>query len=376
MRFLFAVLGLIVSAGLAAQNDSNQSFVRRYWQSLTGGSDGHGADFIVYPTVAFAPETSWEFGLSGLYLYHANDDTTNRLSEVNGFGFVTLENQWGLWLDHALYSDKDRWMALGRLRWQSFPLLYHGIGFNTPAEPLARVDARYLLWQERVVRKIKGNLFGGLRMDLQHLSQSNFVDLETEQAYPLPLGADGSFQMGLGPILLYDTRHNVLNVRKGLYSEWGFTHYDPLWGADYQFSSFLTETRWFYPVTAKQTLAFQFLGQFTQGEAPFNMMALMGGESLMRGYYLGRFRDRNLLATQVEYRFLPFGFSKRWGAAVFAGAGQVYPQWDQLAWRKSLVSAGGGLRFLIFPDKDIYTRLDIAFTPEGSGIYFFIGEAF
>jgi len=30
----------------------------------------------------------------------------------------------------------------------------------------------------------------------------------------------------------------------------------------------------------------------------------------MRGYYLGRYRDKNLLAGQIEYRILPFGFSK------------------------------------------------------------------
>jgi len=37
---------------------------------------------------------------------------------------------------------------------------------------------------------------------------------------------------------------------------------------------------------------------------------------------------------------------------------------------------GGGLRYLIFKNKDIYTRLDVAYTPEGIGFYFFIGEAF
>ena len=46
-------------------------------------------------------------------------------------------------------------------------------------------------------------------------------------------------------------------------------------------------------------------------------LAMMGGESMMRGYYLGRFRDKNMLATQAEYRFLPFAFSNRWGAAAF-----------------------------------------------------------
>ena len=52
----------------------------------------------------------------------------------------------------------------------------------------------------------------------------------------------------------------------------------------------------------------------------------MGGEQLMRGYYLGRYRDNNLVAGQVEYRFLPFPFSKRLGAAAFLGAGTVAPK--------------------------------------------------
>jgi hypothetical protein len=40
-------------------------------------------------------------------------------------------------------------------------------------------------------------------------------------------------------------------------------------------------------------------------------------------------------------------------------------------------AAGGlGVRFLLFPGKDIYTRFDVAFTNEGVGYYLFIGEAF
>jgi len=41
-----------------------------------------------------------------------------------------------------------------------------------------------------------------------------------------------------------------------------------------------------------------------------------------------------------------------------------------------LPTGGAGLRFLLFPEKDIYTRIDYALTKEGSGFYFFIGEAF
>jgi hemolysin activation/secretion protein len=106
------------------------------------------------------------------------------------------------------------------------------------------------------------------------------------------------------------------------------------------------------------------------------MLALMGGESLMRGYYLGRYRDQNLVAAQLEYRILPFSFSKKWGASAFIATGQVYGSSTSFSWDAMLPTAGAGLRYLIFPEKDIYTRIDLAFTREGSGVYFFIGEAF
>ena len=106
------------------------------------------------------------------------------------------------------------------------------------------------------------------------------------------------------------------------------------------------------------------------------MLSLMGGESLMRGYYLGRYRDKNLIAGQLEYRILPFNFSKRWGASAFMAAGQVYDENETFQFKNLLPTGGLGLRFLVFPEKDIYTRVDVAFTEEGRGIYFFIGEAF
>jgi outer membrane translocation and assembly module TamA len=82
------------------------------------------------------------------------------------------------------------------------------------------------------------------------------------------------------------------------------------------------------------------------------------------------------LAAQTEYRFLPFSFAKRWGAAAFIGAGTVADNPLSIDLSKLKVTGGAGVRFLIFPTKDIYTRFDIAFSEDGPGYYFFIGEAF
>ncbi len=44
---------------------------------------------LFYPTIGFSPETRWEFGASGLVVFHYNNDTTLRLSEISAFGFYT-----------------------------------------------------------------------------------------------------------------------------------------------------------------------------------------------------------------------------------------------------------------------------------------------
>ncbi|MCH7397451.1 BamA/TamA family outer membrane protein [Belliella sp. DSM 107340] len=355
-----------------------QSFFKKYVNSLVNDtSDISKPQFLIYPTLAYAPETSWEIGLSSLYVYYANQDTTNRLSEINGFTFVTLENQYGLWFDHAMYSDQSNWFFLGRLRFQSFPLKYYGIGMDSPSEYLALVDANQILIKERVLRKIKNDLFFGLEVDFQRLAGTDFRLAPDSPTFPLPRGSEGSTNIGIGAGLVYDNRHNVLNVRNGFFSELAYLRYSAAIST-FGFNSVISDTRYYKSVSKNTVFAAQLLGHFNSGDVPFNQLALMGGESMMRGYYTGRFRDNNQLATQAELRFLPLplGFTDRIGAAVFGGVATVFSDFDNLNLNRTVWSAGGGLRFLLFPKKDIYTRIDYALTKEGSGIYLFIGEAF
>jgi len=360
------------------QDLTAQSFARKYLNKvLNDTTDISRPQFLVYPTLAYAPEMSWEIGFSSLYVNYPKRDTTNRLSEINGFTFITLENQYGIWFDHAIYTDQNKWFFLGKIRLQSFPLKYHGIGMDSPRDYLALVDANQIWIKERVLREIRPNLYWGLEAEYNQLSRVDFQKAENAPAFDLPLGFEGSRNLGLGLGLVYDDRHNVLNVRDGHFAELALIRYFPALST-FNFNALLLDSRLFRPVGANNVLAFQLLGQFMAGDVPFNQLALMGGESMMRGYYLGRFRDRNQVATQVEYRMLPLplGFTDRLGAAVFASAATVVPDFSQASINKVAWAAGAGARFLLFPKKDIYTRLDVAFTREGTGFYLFIGEAF
>ena len=373
-KFIFLLL-ISFCQGIKSQKSTNQNPFLKYVNRIINDTNNLSSPKLMnYPTLAFSPETNWEIGLSSLYIYSANRDLKNRLSEVKAFTFYTLEKQYGIWLDHALYSDQNKWFLLGKARFQSFPLLYHGIGVNTPKEHIARIDGNFTYFKERILREIIPNLYTGLEFDIQILNKVSYQN--TTNFFVKPNGGNGSTNVGLGWGLIYNNIHNILNPRKGIFSEWGFISYSSYLGSDYQLSSYLIDNRFYLPIKKNNVLAFQLQGQFSNGNAPFNLLSLMGGESLMRGYYLGRYRDNHMIASQIEYRILPFSFSKRWGASMFFAAGEVFSSLDKFEINNLLPTAGAGLRFLLFPEKDIYTRLDFAFTEEGSGVYFFIGEAF
>ena len=375
-KFIIYFLLSLLNFGIYSQKPSSSSnVILKYINKIINDTNDLSAPKLMnYPTLAFSPETSWEIGVSSLYIYSAKRDLKNRLSELKAFTFYTLEKQYGIWLDHAIYTDKNAWFLFGRARYQSFPLMYHGIGSKSTLEPIARIDGNFTYFKERILREVFSDFYTGIEFDIQIMNGVSYKN--TVNSFLKPNGGNGSTNIGLGWGLVYNNIHNVLNPRKGIFSEWAFLNYTDKIGSDYKLTTILSDNRFYIPIRENNVLAFQFLGQFTSGNPPFNLLSLMGGESLMRGYYLGRYRDNHMIASQIEYRILPFSFAKRWGASIFFAAGEVFSSLDKFEIKNLLPTAGAGLRFLLFPEKDIYTRLDFALTQEGSGVYFFIGEAF
>ncbi len=356
----------------------NSNFVVRYFNKfINDTSDKSKPQKLFYPTLAYAPETKWEFGTSAVAVGYAKNDTNNRLSEIYGFTFFTTEKQYGGLMEHALYSDKNKWFFLGKLKVQSFPLSYHGIGAHSPKEKIAIVEAFSFNWKERFLRNVWRDFYIGIELDFQSLSRVNFRPAKAAESFLTPQGYKGSNNLGIGMGLLYDNRHNVLNVRDGFFAESALLTYRKGLGSITDFSTIFTDFRYFQPIGKKNVLAIQSIGQFTLGDAPFNQYALMGGEMIMRGYYLGRFRDKNFISLQTEYRMLPLPFLKKFGFAIFASSGVIYNKVSTISPQFFKYAGGAGIHYLLFPKKDVWTRFDFAINNEGgNGFYLFIGCAF
>lgn len=376
-QVILYLLIILVSDKSFAQEKRPNFAIRYFNRFINDSTDKSKSQTLAYPTIAYAPETKWEFGISTVVVGYAKKDTSNRLSEINGFTFITTEKQYGGIVEHALHSHKNTWFFLGKLKILNFPLSYHGIGANTPKEKIATVDAFSFNWKERFLRKVWRDFFIGLELDFHRLSRVNFRPYTTDLSLLNPLGYNGSTNLGVGIGLLYDNRHNVLNVRHGFFAETAMLVNNKKLGSISDFSSIFADLRYFHPIGKKNVLAIQSIGQFTLGDAPFNQYALMGGEMMMRGYYLGRFRDKNYLSFQSEFRMLPLPFTKKFGFAIFTSYGIVYNKISTITPNYFKYAGGAGIHYLLFPKKDVWTRIDFAVNNEGgSGFYLFIGCAF
>jgi outer membrane protein assembly factor BamA len=104
------------------------------------------------------------------------------------------------------------------------------------------------------------------------------------------------------------------------------------------------------------------------------MMGLLGGSYWMRGYYYGRYRDKNMVTFQTEYRFPLFW---RFGGVAFAGLGDVAPEFKKFNTKTIKWTFGTGLRFTFDAQEKINARLDFGFGNDGNfGFYAMVVEAF
>ena len=119
-------------------------------------------------------------------------------------------------------------------------------------------------------------------------------------------------------------------------------------------------------------LACDFRSKFDFGNPSWHMMAQTGGSHFMRGYYEGRYRDKHMMAAQVELRQHVW---RRSGIVVWGGVATVFDRLSDVMMSRLLPNLGAGYRWEF--KKDVNVRLDVGFGKSGQWSFMFgINEAF
>ncbi|MGD8861738.1 MAG: BamA/TamA family outer membrane protein [Myxococcales bacterium] len=332
-------------------------------------SDG----FTGLPVAAYLPESGFLFGGYGVYYFRLRQSPQTPLSSVQAVGLVSTEGQLGLQVTPQIFLEqRDWWLrfeAVGRINPDA---AFHGLGNDTRVGDEESYTTRTLELESEPRRRVFEGLYVGLFHDLEYRTVEDVVPgglLDTSQRE----GIDGGVTSGLGPSLVWDTRDHVFAPRSGhLVSLHALVH-DGLIGSEYDFGRVLLDARTYLPLWPDHTLGLQLTAELIVGDGPFDRVAKLGGNTIMRGYIDGRFRGDQAYAAQVEYRF-PIHW--RFRGVAFLSTGQVAGGGSSLALDGFHVAGGLGLRFSLVPEERIRVRLDAAATPDAIRPYFAPREAF
>lgn len=357
-------------ASAQSQNDSTQALVKG--QVLTTKHTAISA----YPYVYYTPETQLAFGAGGIVTFYTSQEKLLRPSKATVSAYYTTTGQYKFSLSPQLYFGQNTVFMSADLTYGYYVDKYWGIGDDTPDNNDEDYTSRAFGLDLNVQLKPLKHLLGNTRTGIVFDYWDNSVADKKTNPYLLSgetEGSDGGVSSGLGFNFIWDTRDEIFCPTKGGFSQGKAVFYGPTVGSDFEFNRYEVDLRQYRGLGPGKALAAQVYLNAVHGSPPFYDYPALGGQRIMRGYYLGRYRDKVYLATQAEYRSHLW---KRLGYVLFAGFGDVAGRFDDFRLREMKASLGGGLRFKFSKTENVNLRMDVGFGGGTNGVYFGLEEAF
>lgn len=356
-------------------HDKNKIFKKLGFTPLDDTTQADKSGLFCLPIAFFTPDTRWAGGLTTAYIFHSKGSKASeesRISYLRLSGIYSQLRQKDFLADWSVLTSQEKYYLKGEVRFRRFPDLFFGVGNDTPKENREVYDYTMKSVKFLVMRKIRKGGFAGVDFylnDVYNFKIKNKGLLEREHHKE----SKGIKAHGVGIHWLTDTRDNLMNAFSGVYTEVSLYLFRKELGGNMNFWLFNADFRKYYQIRPRHVLAFQTKIRFSSGSVPFIEMSQIGGDDMLRSYPKNRYRDRNLLASQVEYRFPLFW---RIGLTAFAGAGEVFRNAPEIKLEKLKYCIGSGLRLLLNQAERINIRLDYSYGSQGFFLYANFSEAF
>ena len=332
-----------------------------------------GTSIFPFPFVFYQPETKFGFGGTVITMFRMpSDGEQEQPSTFSPLLLYTQKRQLTAMAATELYFGSGRHRMTAELGYSKFPNTMWGVGNDTPESLEEDYTPRTVFASAQFQTRVTRGFFAGGRLSFAHrkLVETDSVGLLVRAAVP---GTEDSHVLTGALLLTWDTRDNTVYPTGGGYRQLTVAVNDSALGSDYSYATYTLDVRQYLTVFPGHVIALRGLGVTSTGTQPFDQMPQLGGEELVRGYYGGRYRDRNLMAYQAEYRASIWG---RIGAVGFVAAGRVSETLSDMNFTGMKPSAGLGLRIALAPDEGLNLRADFGFGRGSSGFYLGMGEVF
>lgn len=348
---------------------------KRVWFSILGGP-------------SYTPEASFGVGGAMLATFRMNKNDTISQRSFFPIGFnISLNGTFVLAGAGTFYFNENRFRIYTNYGYRNEPANYFGKGYKS-IERVEQSDSTTgyhrssFLFYPRFVWEVYHKLYVGTTLDLNYSKATKINPIMAQDAYFLKY-KPRYMNVGLGGLIQYDTRDDIATPHTGMLLGANMRVYGKWLGGDYNYQFLELEYRQFCPVfRPRSTLAWIAKSQLSFGDIPFTELPTFGSPFDLRGYYLGKYRDKSAAYAIVEYRHM-FGSSEAYkrgsfwsktGFVTWVGTGTLGS--TPADWNKWKFNYGVGVRIQLQPGKNF--RIDVGKEPGTKGMLFYMNmtEAF
>lgn len=351
----------------------------------TTGHKKHTLYFSAAPAVQYALSTGLGVNITGNAAFFTTADKKENLSTLLTYPTYTQNKQLILPLQSSIWTRDNKYNFLGDWRYLHFPEQTYGLGGYTTEADAVDLDYNYLRFYQYVLRKVAKDFFIGPGYQLDYHYDIQQVGLKPGATTDFnKYGfAPQSTSSGVALDILYDTRKNSINPEGGSsYANVLLRQNLTALGSDQNWTSLLIDARKYFslPWSSRNVLAIWSYDWFTlAGNPPYLDLPSNGWDTYDntgRGYIQSRFRSKNMLDLEAEYRFgiLNNGLL---GGVVFANAESFSQMLGGSGFQVIAPGAGFGLRIKFNKFSKTNVAIDYAWGMNGSnGLFLNLGEVF
>ena len=195
------------------------------------------------------------------------------------------------------------------------------------------------------------------------------IDTTFDLGFPVPGPIRTSTRSsGVGALFHYDSVDNHFTPNKGIDAILGARVFSEAIGSTNDYVRGRAHFRTWIPVRERVVLALRLDGDATTDDTPlFNLPFVQ-----LRGVPAFSYVGDAVITAEIQPRFQ---ITQRWGAVVFAGAGQTFGRVADLTGNDTVWAVGTGFRYMLARKMGMQAGIDVAYSDDEFAFYFTVGTA-
>ena len=344
--------------------------------------------FANVPAAGYTLQTGWAGILAADVGFYTTADSGAKMSNMMASIVYSQYNQTILPFQANIWTSKNKYNITVDWRYMDYPSSTYGLGGHSELSNGYTIDFSYIKLHQAIVKEFAKHLLAGVGFYYDYL-------WNVKEVNP-PAGVITSFQKydnnGLnvknkstsaGFVLKgqYDSRQNQINPNNGWFISAVYRPNFTWIGSDNNWQSLQVDIRKYIPMPANShnVLAlWNFDWLTTGGKTPYLLLPSTGWDDNFntgRGYIQGRFRGKQFIYNEAEYRF-QITNNGMLGGVVFANT-QSFANQLSREFKITEIGYGAGIRFKLNKLSGANLCIDYGIGTDGSrGFFVNLGEVF